>query len=436
MAFLWNKELWKVPLWIYIIALLPRFVVFILVLSNPEYCLTPDSQGYINMSHNLLNHFTFANGDFPFLNIETFRVPGYPVFLTLVNLLPGNFVFNIVFLQLSLSVATVVLGYRWFRQMGEKGGAVLGTIFLSLDYINIMHNPIVLAETLQMFFLVVSADLTWQWLKREDNKSAIYSGVLWSLTSFIKPVSLYLPVILSLFMWRNKKQMVLFLLATYFLSLGWCLRNYIQTGYFSFSTVMGISLIRYPAAGIEATIKRKTWAETDVELRAKIDARYGEYRSDAHKSAIYAKEAIKIISKEPVLMARYLVWGLLKTIAGTGIEMTAQLLDLAIPAGQSQDGFGGGTQRLLKTYPLLWTLQIFYALFLCSLYGLCLFGLYKMISFRVRKEVFFLVVIIAYFFIMASSQGYYRYRLPTLPFMAACISGIFIDKKLITQKND
>ncbi len=428
-----KKRIIGVPLWVYIAALLPRAALFFLAYQNLDFCIKPDSLDYINLASNLTKGFGFFHFDGAVLSPETFRTPGYPLFLSILLFFPVDIVRSAVLTQVVLNFVTVIIAWKCFENLAGSRGAIVGFLLFSLDYVFLMHVPMLLAETLFVFLLLLAAMITLNAIKSYSLLKISYAGFMWAIVSFVKPVTLYSPFLLSFLWLGRKKLMALFLVFAYSLPLIWFLRNYVRTGYFTYSSVDGISLLRYPAAEIIAMKTSKTWAEIDIKLRAIVDATYKEgYKNDAHKNAVYKEIAINIIKEEPVLLARYVAWGFMKTIAGTGVEMLADLLKLDRQVEISQvkpSGIGSGTLMLLAAHPWLWTAQVFYILFLAFMYFSCIMGFYRMVKAGLKTEAFFLAAAIAYLFVMASSQGYYRYRIPMLPFMAVCSSMIFLKKQ-------
>jgi hypothetical protein len=183
-----------------------------------------------------------------------------------------------------------------------------------------------------------------------------------------------------------------------------------------YSSIGGIVLLKYSAGYVEAMRTGRTFDETYPALLAEAE---GDYPSDAARSSAYSARAMKILKKHPVLVARYLLHDLLATIGGAGMEMLPQALGLDTEVEVRQGVVASGTRALLKMYPALWPLQVGYMLFLTAVYLLFARGLWVLADSGRTLQWIFLFVTVLYLFGMASTNGYYRYRIPPMLFMAA-----------------
>jgi len=411
-----KKEILGVPVWVYLCAFVPRLLLLAAAAGNLPYCVTLDSKGYLELAAGLsAGVFALPGADGGLLT-ETLRTPGYPLFLAALGFLPGSLVLNAAIAQTLLGGLTVLFAWKWFEKIAGRRGAVAGALFFSLDYVSIMHTPLLLAEVLLMAFVVPAAAFGWKAVEDGSLRAAGGSGFLWALASFVKPVTLYLPLLLAPLLWRRKRHMFFFLLLAYSIPFAWSLRNYARTGYFTYSTIGGVVLLRYSAGRVEALRTGKDFQETSGALVAAAD---GDYPSDAARSAAYSARALEILKAHPFLTVRYLLRDLFSTVGGTGAEMLPQALGLPGPQEGAAGGVGSGTRALLRAYPALWPLQIGYLLFLAAVYFLFARGVRALKLSGRRGALAFLLICTLYLFAMASTNGYYRYRIPPMLFLAA-----------------
>ena len=158
----------------------------------------------------------------------------------------------------------------------------------------------------------------------------------------------------------------------------------------------------------------------------------GFYANDADLSAAYGKAAAPILMAHPFLLARHCFMGTAKLLAGTGLEMLTQLL------GYREDPSSGdfrtdvtaqGTMALLRRHPWLIPIQLFYVAALLGLYVLCVGGLRVLWKNDLHRQCLFLTVALFYFIALSCLQGYYRYRIPMMPFLAVAAAFSFGLKK-------
>lgn len=416
-----------VPAWVYAAAFLPRLLVLIFALGNPNYLVTLDSAGYLSLAETLSSKLSFAYvGPSGAYVPETFRTPGYPLFLAIADLLPGGAVLAGAALQTLIGGATAVMAWKWFLSISGRRGAAAGAVFFSLDYVTVMHTPMILAETLLMSVLLAASVLTCRALEETSTRRALSAGLLWGAAAFLKPVALYFPLAV-VFMFRGaRKAAVVFLAAALALPSAWSLRNYLVTGHAGYSSIGGVVLLKYAAGSVEALRTGKSFSETWPALVAEAEASApeGGFRNDSARSAAYASKALPILTEHPLLVMRYLFKGLAATAAVAGMEMVPDLLGMKHEFA-SGGGPGGGTLALLRAYPWLWGPQLVYTVFLGAVYVLFGLGLRALWISGRRRLAVFLAAGTIYFFGMASTNGYYRYRIAPMLFMSAGASAVF-----------
>src|SRR4051812_37556439 len=74
-----------VPFWLASAAVILYFGLFVLTVCNPENAIKTDSLTYMKLAVNLRSHHMFSLSDAPPFVPETYRLPGYPVFLALTG---------------------------------------------------------------------------------------------------------------------------------------------------------------------------------------------------------------------------------------------------------------------------------------------------------------------------------------------------------------
>ena len=406
--------------------LLIRFGLFLRICLEPGLAVKGDSQGYLSIARNLLDWGLFSSSpQAPFLP-ETFRTPGYPIFLAALGALFNDPVLPAIFAQALLGAGSVILMWLWLEPVWGRRPAVIGTSVLAFDPVLVLHGPMILGETLYVFLLIAACLVFWRERESAGIKIGASCGLLFSAAAFVRPISLYLPLLLFWFWKKRGRAGMAFLLGAYLLPAFWIARNYQTTGHSVFSSVAGISLLRYPAAGVEAMAGKRAWDEVDQELRDKVDAENPSgYANDAAKSAAYAAAAKPILLRRPMTLIAYLSWGMVKMLAGTGLEMLSDLFAPGAPAAVEiqfrPQATGQGTLSLLKRRPWLIPIQILYMAGLAMLYILAGNGL-RVHWQKQRSEALILGLGMLYFIALSCNQGYYRYRLPMLPFLAAAAS--------------
>ncbi|MBI3549016.1 MAG: glycosyltransferase family 39 protein [Elusimicrobia bacterium] len=423
-----------IPGWVWAAAAVPRAALFAFAAADPAKCLRSDSLGYLAEATNLLRRGAFSSQSAPPFAPETTRTPGYAVFLAPFVAASEHPGLMIAFAHCVLGVLTAVLVWRWCSTIGGKKGAALGALVLALDPVLLFHTPLVMTEIAFQLLFVVSLIETWESKDAKDSYRVAACGLLWSWCSLLRPIAVYLPPLLA-WRWRkNAKAAAVFLLAAYALPAALTARNWRRTGIATFSSQGGRDLLRYPAAGIETLRTGKPWTEVEAAMRRKVDLEHASgYASDAEQGRAYGREAMGVLRAHPAMLARYCAWGAVKVLSGGGLEMLIEWITPQKTSVQDQafhpEATGHGTLALLRRYPALIPLQILYAAALAALYGLFAIGLRRLLSSGRTDQAALLFVCAAYFLALSSSQGYYRYRIPLLPLLAAGAAASFSKKK-------
>lgn len=418
------------PVWIWAIAIIPRLLILSPIFLGAIPPLKGDALGYWVLAQNLIHSSVFSSSStFPYMP-ETFRTPGYPAFLSVFALFFRTPAIPVAIAQCAIGAWTVVIAWRWLQEWAGPKGASLGAVVLALDPVILFHTPLLLSETLCN--LCLTASLVWTWKvsppkgkePMESLGAPSIAGILWSITTMIRPVFLYLPFLLSLLWFGRKKTWAIFLIAAYLLPAVWITRNWKATGYASFSSVGQISLLRYPAAGIKSLQSGRPMTEWDQELCAQVDRQHPSgYSNEAEQGSAYAEAAMPILKEHPFLLLKYCLHGSAKVLGGTGMEMLLEWGGVEIAPSANQvsrpDVTGWGTLNLLKRHFWLLPLQLAYGFGLVALYLLAIAGLQKLWKSGQRARAAVLAGTAAYLLAMSSSQGYYRYRIPLMPPLSA-----------------
>lgn len=419
-AFL-SAPLLGAPAWLLLLALVPRLAVTVPVLLHPERAVTTDSMQYLELAGSLLGSGRFYSSEEGAPAADVFRTPGYPVFLAFLGPLPGSLPGLAALLQCFIGVFTVALAWRWFSELSPGRGAALGAILLAADMSYVLHTPLALTETLFLFLLVLSLKLFWPSMRNGSVRAAALAGLALGAATLVRPVSLYLPAVIFPFLARHKKAVAAFLAAALLLPCAWMARNRALTGHFTFSSIGGISLLRYPAANVEARMKGITWDEADALLRERLDTAHGPYGSPAEKGAVYMREAVTIIKAHPFICVLSCLKGAAQVLLGTGEEMILSNFGVDVPvviAGAPAVPLGG-TRALVARYPWMALVKGGYLLFLLFFYAAAARGLWRLSREGRLAEAGFLLAGTLYFLAISSYQGYYRFRIPMLPLLAA-----------------
>lgn len=263
-----------------------------------------DSIEYYRIAVNIAAHGVFSQNESPPWKPDTWRTPGYPIFLATFIFLFGDSPAGLIIVQQLLGILNVWLLFRIAcRFMSEPRAAIAALLFLFEPYhlyysLWLMATTVFLTALLGMWlaWLRAVAEQRWYWF--------MLSGALAGAAVLIRPVALLVPILLFMGLlvaaYRGRRSertapsphRTWLGLTTFALSCGvlvgpWMVRNRIVAGHVALSHQGGIVLAyfkatevalwnrnrtadRYVEASMEPTKAgqpRTVWNEIDARLR-------------------------------------------------------------------------------------------------------------------------------------------------------------------------
>ena len=373
------------------IAAATNFIYF--AFTNNDYFF-PDSFTYLAPARNLLHGlgFTTANG------IETLRTPGYPLLLIAFGL---RIVPMIVFQHL-LNVALAIAIYLFvMRRLGSRFVAIAAAILFAIDTPTLHYANKILTETLftallfVVFVLVVYA------------RKLPLAGVLTGALVLIRPVAIAYFVAAAFCLALRRvpfRTIAIYAALALVFPVGWGLRNLHHTGVFTISSISGINLLTYRAAGAlaieddgdfdadladEMTGLQET---ADDEIQTKLHIPDAEELPDAVRSKYYSQIAWRVLRQHPRAAAMLTLRGLLVNLFDSrweGLEIVS-----SVPTDIVRRGLDAFTA----------------ALFVFAAIGAA--ALWK----RDRELAVMIVATVVYFLLIsAGGEAESRFRVPVMP---------------------
>jgi 4-amino-4-deoxy-L-arabinose transferase-like glycosyltransferase len=374
------------------LTLLTNFLYF--AYSNGDF-FYPDSRTYIEPAQSMLagRGFLRANGI-----VETFRTPGYPLFLTLVR----NFT-AVVVVQHLMNVALALAIYLFARKRFSRGIAFCAAVIFALDTSTIHYANKVLTETL---FTAVLFALIWLLSVAPAPSPAVAMGLLTGALVLIRPAAILYFVVLTIVMLR-RKHVVLFVIASLLLPLGWAVRNKARTGVFAISDVAGINMLLHRAAPSLAIFddydfdqalndrQQELSADADTEIERTLHIASAGSLNPAQHAMWFGRIGRRIALQHPFGLAAVLVRGIFVNLFDSDAEALTEVS--SVPPNLLQIVLDVGT----------------HAITLLALLGTCL--LWK----RDRALSLLFALTIAYFVVIsAGSEAESRFRVPIVPIIA------------------
>jgi len=254
--------------------------------QQPDRAIHADSQRYLLLAENLREHHTFglrgpgglmhqsvvrlraANGTLPpadanGLRPESFRTPGYPAFIALVESLGGD-IRAVLIIQCLLGAATASLAAFVGQSLGlsARGAIVVGIIW-ALHPALIVFDCAILTESLFNAAVVFGS---FQACRARSSWGLFLAGVILGIASLVRPLGfLYIPAAIALAWPQVQSKMV----GIAFLVLGcglplsaWAARNQAVDEGFRLTTVGDLNLLYYTAAYAISEERREDWLQS------------------------------------------------------------------------------------------------------------------------------------------------------------------------------
>lgn len=248
---------------------------------------SPDSREFFTIAENLVEHGAFSDALDGSLAPNTWRTPGYPLFLAGVRLLFGNSPTAAILAQQLLGVLSAVLLFCIARRFMTDQRAILVALIFLVEPYHLFYSCWLLSATLFVFVLL-AAWRVWLWaIDRDGVMPVVVLGGLTGLLVLIRPLALLVPIVviagLILHSQKNVKKgtkvanrlrlvrPMAYSLVVVLMVGAWMGRNRAVAGHFALSDQGGVVLAYFKAAEVAL------WSEgrsADRYLETSTDIKY------------------------------------------------------------------------------------------------------------------------------------------------------------------
>lgn len=242
-------------------ALILKLLFFGIFLKDNPCMLEFDSAHYHNIATQIIAGNGIANNQgLP----QFYRVPGYPIFLTLIYKLFGPNPIYAILLQIFLSIfiAWLIFFLALVIFPGQKRVAQLAAWVACIDPGYLIFPGLIFTETIfvlcfTIFLILFLKNLNLFFCNDQSKQSLaelFAAGLFLGIACLIRqvaPAMLCISILLLLFT-QKKFTSIITLMLGFLLATGWWLiRNYILTGYIFFGTLSGPHFLNHSAVRIE-----------------------------------------------------------------------------------------------------------------------------------------------------------------------------------------
>ena len=430
-------------IFILLLAIAFRISSFIFAVIDTEKSLKqnlhhPDSRQYHAIAEAIATKATFIPSFGTYGTVEKMsglelsakRTPGYPLFIALFYFLFGVKFWPVYLAQTLLDVFTVFLVYSLAREVFKSDKIPLIAAFLySINLTTIHFNTRLFAENLFTFVFTLSILIFIKAFKKGKVSGFILPGILFGLSTLIRPIALYFPAVLVLvlllknkdFALRKRLSSIAVILIVFLAVLApWQYRNLKTFGYYSLTNQASMNLCYWNAALLKGGLENTgRWKAQRQLLTDSLEGVKNPFK----QAQICKRIGLEYISKYPFRYASLHLKGVKKTFTqivkfGKGFKNVLRNNKVKVK------------KLLKKLYPILSTRLLLE-------YLLLLIGLAAMCRNKDRKiyAVLFILLIL-YFVNMAGIVGWGRHRVPITPiYLIITAKGIWETFRITFLKN-
>jgi hypothetical protein len=396
-----------------------------------------DTSSYLEPGRNLILHGAFATLGLP----ETDRTPGFPIFAMLTGMIFGN-VLLVIVAQTIVSLATLLLVRRIADHIfPNRNAGVIAAWFYAIEPLSIVSTVRLMPETLFVFLLLLVIERLFAYQRSAKFAPVATAGAFLTAATFVRPVSYYLGIALAIGLavtaekrrglWWKAPAVLLVSLLPWLAA--WQIRNYLETGYSGFSSIVEQNLYFFQSAEVTAELEHIPLEAEQKRLGYPDESAYfamhPEQRqwTQPQRLRFIREQALKILSAHPALYLR-------SHIVGVGVvaftPCAAEFLQLlnAYPSSASMphrvlnEGVAKSALRIFIAHPGVSIIMALFEAFLLALYGLAIRG--YLTADRRNPAVITLVRIAIYFVLISGgAQAVGRYRAPVMPLLCVLAAG-------------
>lgn len=411
---------------------------------------SPDAAEYVALARGLVTrgHYVSVDAqghaaDRP----DTWRTPGYPLFLAAVMLIDGDHDLSLVIHQQIVAALTVPLLFLLIGRHAPRRLAFLAAGLWMIDPFRVYYSQWLLAGTLFVFMLLLAAH-AWEWFIHERNTlTAFMLGLATAACVLVRPIGIALPALAVLGItlstwhrgWPRATRLAAVGIAGIVLVIGpWLVRNKVVAGHAALAHQGGASFAYHRVLDVvlwsEGRPDERFSAETHEEIRRRVDRRlqqkwqqrFGPLTDDQRADLTWHRlnfgtartidpfVASELLWEVGLEMLHGRTWAIMPCFAAQGLGMLVFPLGLVLfppaTAGPMSMLLGGNT-----------AVATAFAVLLGSVYALLTLGVLirmaQALARRARGAHVAYILPAMTLFVLALPFEDPRFRLPLVPFM-------------------
>lgn len=388
-----------------------------------------DSEQYLLLGASIRQRLSYSWNHEP----NTFRTPGYPLLLALLN----DNVSAIVIVQALLAGLTVLLAGLVGSKLFNSRVGLLGASLLAVDIPSIFSSGMVMSEVLFTFVVVLATVLVWgrsgdrgqetEGRRPRPMLRAAAAGLVLGFATLVRPIALFafVPFGFVYVARRNWRGLVFMLVAFFVLPGIWASRNYYHFHRFSLTSNGGYNLLYANAAAVLGDEQHTTWDIERLNLARDFTSKLAT-DNPLELAGAMTRKATSIILHDPLRYAWLCLRSVPRVVAGVkSDDLVLRMLAADVPA-LPRSVLLGRDYGSRSTGVAIWLLAGFELL---TAVGGFLLALVSIGLRRRREKKLFLVFTGLYFVAVALPFTDGRFRVPAMPFLYLAAATVLAGRK-------
>lgn len=427
--------------WLFAAAFTARFLIFLLfepwaAQTVAEHVIIDDAAQYHRLAQCIAQEWTFCG--------DAFRTPGYPFYIAVFYALFGEEPWLVLLSQICLDLLSMWLIVRIGELLFSARVGIIAAALYAFDpnamfaTATLLTEPLFVCSLLAGFYAYLRAVL-----ERRFALAAL-AGVLFAVTTLVRPVAEYFFVFLVAFalVWTvqsftQRLRVVALLVVAFAATMSpWLARNYALYDTVGVSSIQGENLLFWQVSYARAWETGRSPEDIEAEYRSEAkDRGYVDGGNPFDNAAIAQSIAVEYIASHPGVYTSRLITGIVHTFANLGTAGIVRTLGFeptylppeAMSASESE------WQLIATFFSTKSTLEIVVGmlvlLVLLSHYSAFVLGGVMLVAARRYAVVLLFGAAIVYFAVTGGPIGLARFRLPIAPFYLL-IGAVFLDHLL------
>lgn len=412
-------------------------------LTGTQIMTQGDTSSYLEPGRNLIVHGVFASAGRP----EIDRTPGYPIFAMLTGMVCGSALLT-ASAQILVSLVSLLLVKRIAdRVFPNRNAGTIAAWLYAVEPLSIIYAVRLMPETLFLLLLLIAIERVLAFQRTGKLAALACAGVFLAAATYVRPVSYYLGFALAIGvavtaprrsgLWWKAPAVLLAALLPWLAA--WQARNYVETGYRGFSSIVEQNLYFFQSAEVTAELQHISLGAEQLKLGYPDEAAYLAIHPE-QRGWPYSKrlnfmraQSVQILRAHPGLYLR-------THFAGVGVVAFTpcatellQLLD-AYPAADTMprrilnEGVAASLMSVISLHPGVTFVMAVLEVFLLLLYFFAFVGCWS--EGREKTMTSTLVCIALYFLLISGgAQAVGRYRLPVMPELCVLAAGSLASRR-------